>query len=141
MNFTNEKREPQIGDIYLVKFSGVGSEQKGFRPGVVFQNNVGNVHSPNLIILPLTSVMKKATQPTHVYLPKEVGLKMDSMVLCENPECMSKERLGIYLTSLSAEYMGKIAIGNLLASSAIAFLDKEALLSVWQQATALNAVA
>jgi len=66
---------------------------------------------------------------------------MDSMVLCENPECMSKERLGIYLTSLSAEYMGKIAIGNLLASSAIAFLDKEALLSVWQQATALNAVA
>lgn len=141
MNLKTEQREPQIGDIYLVRFEGLGNEQKGVRPGLVFQNNKGNNHSPNLIILPLTSVMKKITQPTHVYLPKEVGLKMDSMVLCENPECMSKSRLGIYLTSLSADYMEKVAIGNLLASSAISFLNPDVLLSVWQQASELNGAA
>ena len=32
---------PVIGDVYLMKFEGSGNEQSGWRPGVVFQNNVG----------------------------------------------------------------------------------------------------
>ena len=67
MGFQNNKeRVPQIGDVYLMKFGGSGSEQSGWRPGVVFQNNVGNAHSPNIIALPLTSSIKKTNQPTHV---------------------------------------------------------------------------
>ena len=62
----NKERVPQIGDVYLMKFGGSGSEQSGWRPGVVFQNNVGNAHSPNIIALPLTSSIKKKNQPTHV---------------------------------------------------------------------------
>lgn len=135
------KKQPMIGDVYMVKCAGSGSEQKGWRPGLVFQNNTGNLHSPNIIVLPLTSAIKKTNQPTHVVVPAEgTGLARDSMVLCENPERMSKDRLGAYLTSLPKEYMSKIAIANLLATSAISFIDPETLLSVWHKASAINAV-
>lgn len=136
------ERQPQIGDIYLMHFGGSGNEQKGWRPGLVFQNNLGNQHSPNIIALPLTSSIKKSNLPTHVFVPSEgTGLVKDSIVLCENPERMSKERLGNYLTKLPDEYMSKVAVANLLASSAISFVDPDVLLSVWQKALALNAVA
>lgn len=140
--YQSEIRKPQIGDVYLMRFGGCGNEQKGWRPGLVFQNNLGNQHSPNIIALPLTSAIKKTNQPTHVVVPAEgTGLERDSMVLCENPERMSKDRLGIYLTTIPAEYMSKIAIANLLATSAISFIQPEMLLSIWQKAATLNAVA
>lgn len=141
MKSSNDTKNPKIGDIYLVYFDGSGNEQKGFRPGLVFQNNVGNEHSPNLIVLPLTSALKKTNQPTHVFIPKEVGLRKDSMVLCENPKCMSKYKLGEYITTLPEEYMAQVAVGNILSSSAIAFIDPDLLMSVWQKALALNAIA
>ena len=141
MKSSNITKNPKIGDIYLVYFDGSGNEQKGFRPGLVFQNNVGNEHSPNLIVLPLTSALKKTNQPTHVFIPKEVGLRKDSMVLCENPKCMSKYKLGEYITTLPEEYMAQVAVGNILSSSAIAFIDPDLLMSVWQKALALNAIA
>ena len=140
--YQRETRKLQIGDVYLMQFGGCGNEQKGWRPGVVFQNNLGNQHSPNIIALPLTSAIKKVNQPTHVIIPAEgTGLKKDSMVLCENPERMSKDRLGTYITTIPNEYMSKIAIANLLATSAISFINPELLLSIWQKATTLNTVA
>lgn len=121
-------------------FAGTGSEQSGWRPGLVFQNNVGNIHSPNIIALPLTSAIKKSKQPTHVVISAEnSGLKKDSMVLCENPERMSKDRIGQYITTLSDDYMKQVAAANLLATSAISFLDMEVLLAVWEKAAKLNA--
>lgn len=132
-------RQLRIGDIYLMHFSGSGSEQCGWRPGLVFQNNLGNIYSPNIIALPLTTAKKKKKQPTHVIIPsKGTGLKSDSMVLCENPERMSKSKLGQYITTLSDEYMAKIAAANLLSSSAISYIEPDVLLSLWQQAISLN---
>lgn len=132
-------KQPKIGDIYLMRFSGDENEQRGWRPGLVFQNNVGNAHSPNIIALPLTTAIKKKAQPTHVVIPSNgTGLKVDSMVLCENPERMSKAKLGQYITTLSDEYMAKVAAANLLSSAAIAYIDPDALLSLWQQAMSLN---
>ena len=141
MKNSNNTKHPKIGDINLVYFDGSGNEQQGFRPGLVFQNNVGNEYSPNLIVLPLTSALKKTNQPTHVFIPKEVGLRKDSMVLCENPKCMSKYKLGEYITTLPEEYMAQVAVGSILSSSAIAFVDPDLLMSVWQKALALNAIA
>lgn len=142
MSLHNEERQPKIGDVYLMNFGGRGNEQKGWRPGLVFQNNIGNKHSPNIIALPLTSSLKKSNQPTHVIIPSEgTGLSKDSMVLCENPECMSKERLGSYLTTIPKEYMAKIAVANLLATSAISFIEPDLLFAVWQKALTLNATA
>ena len=142
MNFERKNKQPQIGDVFMMHFGGCGNEQKGWRPGLIFQNNTGNVYSPNIIALPLTSSLKKSHQPTHVVIPANgTGLLRDSMVLCENPERMSKERLGDYLTTIPQEYMEKIAIANLLATSAISFITPDVLLSVWEQATTLNAIA
>lgn len=141
MSETRQKTHevPSIGDIYLMRFEGTGSEQRGWRPGVVFQNNVGNTYSPNIIALPLTSALKKTSQPTHVVVrASDTGLKMDSMVLCENPEKMSKAKMGAYLTTLSDKYMREIAIANLIATAAVSFLSEDDLLDVWKQSVQLN---
>lgn len=135
-----KERTPQFGDVYLVRFDGSGSEQNGLRPAVVFQNNVGNYYSPNVTVLPMTSRIKKSNQPTHVVLPAgETGLMRDSMVLCENPVCISKEKLGDYLLTLPSEYMGKIAEANMMASAAIAYINPELLIGIWHRAAKLNA--
>ena len=133
------QRHPKIGEVYLMKFCGSGSEQSGWRPGVVFQNNIGNSYSPNIIALPMTRSLKKTDQPTHVVVKADdSGLISDSMVLCENPERLSKVRIGQYITTLSDHYMSQIAEANLLATSAISFLDIEKLVAVWEKANGLN---
>lgn len=138
----NEERVPRIGEVYNMYFDGSGSEQSGWRPGVVFQNNVGNVNSPNIIALPLTSSLKKLYMPTHVLVKSaDTGLRRDSMVICENPEKMSKEKVGKYITTLPENYMRAIAIANLIATSAIAFLDKDSLLWAWEKTVRMNCTA
>lgn len=131
----------QIGEIYLMKFDGDKSEQSGWRPGLVFQNNTGNTYSPNIIALPLTSALKKSSQPTHVIISaSDTGLKKDSMVLCENPERMSKEKIGMYITKIPDSYMSDIASASILATSAISFIEPEQLLSLWQRSMVLNGI-
>ena len=137
--YQDKERTPRFGEVYLVKFSGTGSEQSGVRPAVIFQNNVGNVYSPNVTVLPMTSKIKKSGQPTHVVINSgEAGLIRDSMVLCENPVCMSKDKLIRYLTTLPDEYMAKIAEASMMASAAIAYIDPELLSKIWQKAAKMN---
>lgn len=132
-------RQLKIGEVYMMYFSGDGSEQSGLRPGVVFSNNKGNKYSPNIIALPLTSSIKKMRQPTHVLLKRsDTGLRLDSMVLCENPERMSKSKVGSYITTLNQNYIKRIAIASVLASSAISFIDPDSLISIWKEAKSLN---
>lgn len=120
-------------------FEGSGNEQSGWRPGIVFQNNVGNLHSPNLIALPLTTSMKKLDMPTHVLVSsKDTGLRFDSVVLCENPVCISKSKVGKYITILPDFYMKKIAIAYLIATSAISFMELSDLVGVWEKSIRLN---
>lgn len=139
MNRNPATRRLAIGEVYLMRFTGQHTEQQGVRPGLVFQNNVGNANSPNIIALPLTSSLKKLHMPTHVLIrAKRGGLNKDSMVLCENPECMSKVRIGAYLTTLSDSEMRLVAEASLLATSAVSFLDKATLLSVWEKSVKMN---
>ena len=123
-----------------MKFNGRAHEQQGWRPGLVFQNNTGNQYSPNIIALPLTSSLKKHSQPTHVFIPanSDTRLKKDSMVLCENPECISKDRIGSYITTLSNQYMAQVSVASLLATSSISFIAPEELLAVWEKSLMLN---
>lgn len=42
------------GDMYYADLGcGIGSEQEGYRPVVIIQNNVGNKHSQRSLSLPL----------------------------------------------------------------------------------------
>lgn len=139
MTMKNEERAPKIGEVYMMRFEGTGNEQSGWRPALVFQNNIGNTYSPNVILLPLTSKLKKSNQPTHVVVPAEgTGLARDSMVLCENPVSVSKDKLGRYLTTLPDEYMSRIAEAHLLATSAIAFINPAVILAIRERAAKLN---
>lgn len=136
---TKFRREFNIGEVYLMNFSGSGSEQHGWRPGLVFQNNLGNTYSPNLIALPLTSSIKKSSQLTHVIIHSNgSGLQKDSIVLCENPERISKERVGRYITTLNHFQMRRVASAYLLATSAISYIEPDLLLTLWQKAVTLN---
>ena len=55
------------GDIYFADLSPViGSEQGGFRPVLIIQNDIGNRYSPTVIISAITSRITKAHLPTHV---------------------------------------------------------------------------
>ena len=133
------RKFPRIGEIYHMQFTGTGNEQSGWRPGLVFQNNLGNRYSPNIIALPLTSSLKKLDQPTHVLLRSaDTGLKTDSVVLCENPQRMSKDSIGAYITALPEYYMREVAVASLLAAAAIAYLDADTLLRAWEKAVRLN---
>ena len=135
-------RTPRIGEVYSMRFDGTDSEQRGWRPGVVFQNNTGNKNSPNIIALPLTSCLKKLYMPTHVLIrAADTGLKYDSIVLCENPEKMSKDKIGAYITTLSDNDMKRIAEANLLATSAISFLNLDELIDIWEKTIHLNKIA
>lgn len=135
----SKKMRLQIGDVYLMSFDGIGSEQRGVRPGVVFQNNLGNQTSPNIIALPLSSWLKKTKMPTHIVLKAdEYNLVADSVVLCENPQRMSKERIIKPITRLDEKAMKDIAIGSILSSSVIAFLSEQELLQAWDTARKLN---
>lgn len=140
-SLTTSKRTPKIGDIYSMQFDGVGSEQIGWRPGVIFQNNIGNLHSPNLIVLPITSNLKKAHMPTHVFLSStDTGLRCNSIVICENPQRLSKAKLGNYISTLSDKYMKEIAVAHLVSTAAISYLDLDSLVKAWQLAVKLNSV-
>lgn len=140
-NTTTRSSHPLIGEVYKVKFEGNGSVQTGYRPALVFQNNVGNRYSPNVVVLPITSAHKKLNQPTHVLVDAEgSGLRTNSMVLCENPQSISKDQLGEYVTTLPEKYMKQVAAASLLANSAISYLDISMLAILIEKATKLNAV-
>ena len=57
------------GEIYYADLSPVvGSEQGGYRPVIVLQNNKGNRYSTTVIIAPISSRLTKNPLPTHVMI-------------------------------------------------------------------------
>lgn len=97
------------GDVFYANLNPViGSEQKGERPVVVVQNNLANKHSPTLIIVPITAVIKKDYLPTHILLKKNYFLKYTSMILVEQIRVIDKIRLKAYLGRLDNNEMKKI---------------------------------
>ena len=89
------KSDIKKGDIYYASLNPVvGSEQKGERPVVVIQNNLGNKYSPTVIVSAITSQINKAKLPTHVEISSvEYGLNRDSVVLLEQIRTLDKKRL------------------------------------------------
>ena len=64
------------GDIYYADLRPVvGSEQGGIRPVLVVQNDVGNRHSPTVIVAAITSKMHKAKLPTHIECQNAMELR------------------------------------------------------------------
>ena len=82
------------GQIYYADLSPVkGSEQGGYRPVLILQNNVGNKYAPTTIAAIITSRHTKHKLPTHYWLTNDCGLPKDSMVECEQVKTLDKTRL------------------------------------------------
>ena len=98
------------GEMYYTDLGkGVGSEQEGYRPVIIIQNDVGNRHSPTVIVASITSrTSGKAKLPTHYYIEAESGLKEPSVVLLEQIRTIDKQRLIKYLGKLSDTAMEQI---------------------------------
>ena len=96
------------GEIYYADLSPViGSEQDGMRPVLILQNDIGNRFSPTTIVIPLTSIQKKKSQPTHVIVDCDF-LESESTLLLEQVRTIDKTRLSDYLGQISKEDMERV---------------------------------
>ncbi|WP_295158315.1 type II toxin-antitoxin system PemK/MazF family toxin [uncultured Ruminococcus sp.] len=100
-------RQVKRGQVYLAVLTGKGCEQRGKRPVLIIQNNVGNHFSPTTLIAPITSSKKKRNLPVHVPVESNKLFK-DSVILCEQIQVMDKSRLRKMLCKLSPEVMEQV---------------------------------
>lgn len=93
---TKENKEnPRYGDIWMCCLEeGNGSVQGGYRPVYVASNDMNNMHSTTLNIIPITSKSKKDL-PIHVNLDcsEENGLTSQSTMLIEQIMTVSSSAL------------------------------------------------
>lgn len=102
--------EIKRGEVYYADLSPVvGSEQGGFRPVLILQNDVGNKYSPTVIVTAITSQLGKAKLPTHIELSaEEYNLPKNSVALLEQIRTLDKRRLKEKVTKLSDGKMKEV---------------------------------
>ncbi len=99
---------PRRGEVWTVKFSpSRGSEQRGVRPALVIQNDVGNKYAATTIVAAITTTVK--IYPVTVPLKKgEGGLSQPSMVNFAQVLTIDKSRLLRRMGSLSPDRMDMV---------------------------------
>ena len=89
--------EIKRGDLYYADLSPIfGSEQDGFRPVLVIQNDLGNATSNTTIVAAVTSRTEKKKLPTHIRI-KAPDLPLESVVLTEQLRTIDIRRLGNFI--------------------------------------------
>jgi mRNA interferase MazF len=103
-------RKIQRGDMFYANLMlGIGSEQSGYRPVLIIQNDTGNRYSKTVIIANITSKMThKSKMPTHCRIKAQQGLGQDSLVLLEQIRTIDRKRLKEYIGRLDSESMNKV---------------------------------
>lgn len=91
------------GDVVYINLNNKGNIQTGYRPCIIVSNDICNKVSPVLLVVPLTSGIKKPL-PTHV----KIKIIEESTALCE--QIMPVNVVDIYkkIHSVSFEEMAKI---------------------------------
>ncbi len=96
------------GDIFYADLNpSFGSEQGGIRPVLVIQNNIGNMHSPTIVVLPITS-SNKPSLPVHAKVDDNDLLTEGSIALAEQIRTIDKRRLRSYIGSLDSDAMKRV---------------------------------
>ena len=84
------------GDVFMANLEpSEGSEQGGTRPVVVVSRDAINKFSPIVVVCSITDAAnKKKVYPSHVRVSAGTGgLRLDSIVICEQIRAISKTRL------------------------------------------------
>jgi len=105
--------EYRRGDIVNVDFGRKnikGSEQRGDRPALIVQNDIGNKFSSTLIVASITK--KNKSLPTHVLIEE---LFHTSIVACEQIKTIDEKRISKKIGSISEEKM--LEVNNALSVS------------------------
>lgn len=98
------------GEVYYADLSPVvGSEQGGYRPVLVVQNNKGNRFSTTVIVAPISSRLTKNHLPTHVVI-ELAGLQKKSVILLEQLRTIDKKRIRERVGKVSAGMMHDVDI-------------------------------
>ena len=81
------------GDITIVELDPTrGSEQRGTRPCLVVQNNIGNENAPTTVVVPFTTSFNDELYPFEVLVAAdECALAEDSVALCSQLRTVSIE--------------------------------------------------
>ena len=96
------------GDIFYADLNPTfGSEQGGIRPVLVVQNNIGNMHSPTIVVLPITS-SNKPSLPVHAKVDDADLLTDGSIVLAEQIRTIDKHRLKERMGRLDDQSMSQV---------------------------------
>ncbi|WP_322693909.1 type II toxin-antitoxin system PemK/MazF family toxin [Nostoc sp. DedSLP03] len=83
-----------------------GSEQAGIRPVIIVQRNRLAQFTTTLVVVPLTTNLRRATIPGTIIIPSgEGGLTQESVVLCYQIVVIDKQRLIRKLGTLSYNYL------------------------------------
>lgn len=104
--YVNRPKEIRRGQVYIADLgSGQGSEQQGVRPVLIIQNDVGNHFGSTVLVVPITSQMKK-DMPTHMRISQgTAGLTKDSTALIEQMRTVDKSRLRHCIGVFTSEMM------------------------------------
>ena len=109
-------RIPYRGEVWFAElgFHPGTSVQDGCRPVLVISNDKGNHHANTIVVLPMTSHLKKCGLPSHVELLQKDLTKADlnrplepSMILAEQITTIAKSAL--------RNYVGKVEAADKLA--------------------------
>ena len=105
------KRVVRRGEIYKCNFGiGIGSEIQKERPCIIVQNNTRNSRSGNVIVVPISHTNKNISCIVQVDTKKdkEGEIILDGYANVSNLMCVSKARLGAYITKLSKEEIKRV---------------------------------
>lgn len=96
------------GEVWMANFNpGRGSEQKGIRPALIIQNDIGNQYASTTIITAITTTIKK--YPVTVLITQGTGgLKENSMVNLAQVLTIDKGRLIKKLGRLEEDKMSEV---------------------------------
>lgn len=104
-------RSVKRGQVYRCNFGcGVGSEMNKDRPAVIIQNDIGNQHSGNTIVIPITHDTSTLPCVANIVPQQdETGaVILDGQANASNMLCVSKARLGDLVCELPKSEMKKI---------------------------------
>ncbi|MDJ0676458.1 MAG: type II toxin-antitoxin system PemK/MazF family toxin [Calothrix sp. MO_167.B42] len=94
--------EIQLADLNPTR----GSEQAGIRPVIIVQRDNLQRFTRTVVVIPLTSNVRRAQIPGTVLIPAgEGGLTQDSVALCYQIVVLDRQRLQRHLGNLSPNFV------------------------------------
>ena len=108
-NHGSKQAEVLRGRIFLADLNDTrASEQRGIRPVVILQNDLGNERSTTTIVAPITTkAEKKANMLTHIPF-HNIQDDIDVMILLEQVTTIDKVRILCYMGEVPEEVMQQV---------------------------------